>query len=253
MFIERVTSIANSLLSVGIDIGTTTTHLTFSQLFFSNRSSVNQAPKLSIDKKVVIFESEIALTPLNDDGNIDEAAVAALIKANYAEAQITAEAVQTGAVIITGESAMKRNAPAIIAAISDLAGDFVAESAGAGLESILAGRGSGCDKESLERNKTIANIDIGGGTSNIAVFSRGRLLQTACLNIGARFIKFAHNRNSNDKREIVKITSTAQNYLAAKNIKLEAGSKVSDETLKAIAEQLGTRPHRDDIGIFKTG
>jgi ethanolamine utilization protein EutA len=233
-------NVKDSLLSVGIDIGTTTTHLTISRLFFVNRSSVNQTPSLSIDTKVVVYESSIHMTPLNDVGQIDEQGVASIIASEYQKAKIKPEDIDTGAAIITGESAKRRNAKAVLSAITDLAGDFVCESAGAHLESVLAARGSGCDVASLEGNMTIANIDIGGGTCNIAVYSHGRLLETACIDIGGRFIEFSEDKQKSaaGTKTVKSVTSPALQFFDSIGYSFKKEDAVSIKELALLAEEL---------------
>jgi ethanolamine utilization protein EutA len=230
-------NVNDSLLSVGIDIGTTTTHLTISRLFFINQSAVNQTPSLSIHKKVVVYESDIQMTPLNEAGQIDEKGVASIIAGEYAKARIDSSEIDTGAAIITGESAKRRNAKAVLSEIAGLAGDFVCESAGAHLESVLAARGAGCDVASLNNNMTIANIDIGGGTCNIAVFSCGQLLETACINIGGRFLEFYENK-SNETKTIKSMTRSALNYFQSIDCGLKSNDKVEIKDLTQLADSL---------------
>jgi ethanolamine utilization protein EutA len=180
----------NSLTSVGIDIGTTSTHLVFSKLTLANEAGASQIPKLAIREREILFQSNIHLTPLNDDGTINGAGVAKLLRDEYEKSGFTPDDINCGAVIITGETALLRNAEQVLQEISSLAGDFVAASAGPDLESALAGRGSGARQHSLENHNTICNIDIGGGTTNIAVFRNGELIETACLRIGGRCFRF---------------------------------------------------------------
>ncbi len=181
---------ANSLVSVGIDIGTTTTHLTLSRLLLQNEAGPTQVPRISVLERQIIYQSEIYRTPIDADGCINAAAVAALIKKEYARAEFSSLDVKTGAVIITGETARTRNAREVAEAISECAGEFVVASAGAELECLLAGRGAAAEIDSKIQGKTICNIDIGGGTTNIAVFSEGNLIDSACLGLGGRCIQF---------------------------------------------------------------
>lgn len=188
---ESVTSNGNSLTSVGIDIGTTSCHLVFSRLNLHNEASATQIPRLVISSREIVYESPIFLTPLKSDGSIDGAKVAELMRIEYSHAGITPDDINCGAVIITGETARLRNAEQVLHEISCLAGDFVAASAGPELESILSGRGSGALQYSKDSGKTVCNIDIGGGTTNIAVFKNGELIETSCLRIGGRCFQFS--------------------------------------------------------------
>ncbi|MCC5912245.1 MAG: ethanolamine ammonia-lyase reactivating factor EutA [Clostridiaceae bacterium] len=182
-----------NILSVGIDIGTSTTQLVFSKFTIENTASVIAIPKIQIIDKEVIYRSNIHFTPLLSETKINGDAVREIIESEYKKAAISFEKVDTGAVIITGETARKENANEILNTLSGMAGDFVVATAGPDLESIIAGKGAGAEKISKEKNATVANLDIGGGTTNIAVFRNGEVIDTACLDIGGRLIKFEGN------------------------------------------------------------
>ena len=182
---------AKPILSVGIDVGTTTTHLTVSRLHLQNISRLSQPSRLVIGRREIVYQGDVHCTPLTVDNCIDVPAVAAILLNEYCAAGITAADISTGAVIVTGESAQKRNAAQLSEDLSQLAGSFVVASAGPNLESILAARGSGAAAASQETGKTIGNIDIGGGTTNIAVYTSGVLAATGCLSIGGRFLQLS--------------------------------------------------------------
>ncbi len=122
------------ILSVGIDIGTTTTQLVFSRLTLENTASLVTVPRIEIIAKEVVFRSTIHFTPLKSQHEIDEQRVRELIEREYQSAGITPEQVQTGAIIITGEAARKQNAESVLRALSGLAGEFVVATAGRTLE-----------------------------------------------------------------------------------------------------------------------
>lgn len=50
-----------------------------------------------------------------------------------------------------------------------------------------------CYTCSDEKNTSIVNFDIGGGTTNIVIFNRGQVEDTTCLDIGGRLIKLDEN------------------------------------------------------------
>ncbi len=178
-----------TIKSVGIDIGTSTTQLIFSRLTIENLASSYTVPRISIVNKEVIYRSNIYFTPLRSQLEIDVEAVRKLIQEEYKNAGMTPDMLQTGAVIITGETARKQNANQVLEMLSDMAGDFVVATAGPDLESVLSGKGAGADKISDEERICVANVDIGGGTSNIAAFYKGQVVGTSCLDIGGRLIK----------------------------------------------------------------
>lgn len=180
----------NAMLSVGIDIGTTTTQLVFSRLTVRNEAAAFQVPHYAISEKEVLYRSAIHFTPLISDTVIDAEGVRRIVDREYAAAGVRKEEIQTGAVIITGETARKENAREVLTALSGYAGDFVVATAGPALESVLAGKGAGSQTVSQERQCAVLNLDIGGGTTNLALFDRGRLHGTGCLNVGGRLMKF---------------------------------------------------------------
>ena len=184
------------ILSVGIDIGTSTTQLIFSRLTIENQASSYTVPRINIVDKEVIYRSRIYFTPLRSPTEIDAEAVKKIVRSEYRAAGITPEELKTGAVIITGETARKENANEVLSALSDLAGDFVVATAGPDLESVLSGRGAGADVLSKEKHTTVANLDIGGGTTNIALYEKGTLRGTCCLDVGGRLIEVADGRIS---------------------------------------------------------
>ena len=178
-----------TLKSVGIDIGTSTTQLVVSTLTLEDRAGPFSVPRVAIVGREVVYRSQIHFTPLRSDTVIDAAGVRDIVAEEYRRAGLRREEVQTGAVIITGETARKENAREVLAALSDFSGDFVVATAGPDLESILAARGAGADQLSRARHCRLLHVDIGGGTSNLALFQDGELQDTDCLDIGGRLLK----------------------------------------------------------------
>jgi len=222
-----------SITSVGIDIGTTTTQLIISRLTIENTASGTSVPRMEITGKEVIHRSEIYFTPLLDHQLVNSVAIADLVKKEYAAAGLTAGEIDTGAVIITGETAKKENAKAILDALAGLAGDFVVATAGANLESVYAGKGSGAAAFSAERHKAIANVDVGGGTSNYAVFVEGRAVATACLNVGGHLIEFEPRGD-----RITYIAEPARQVLQACGLNWQPGDRVSLADLRRVVEAM---------------
>jgi len=177
------------LLSVGIDLGTTTTQVIFSRLKMKNTAAATSIPRLQIVDKEIIHRGDIHFTPLLSRSIIDAESIRKLVEGEYVRAGFSPKDLSAGAVIITGETARKENSEAVLRILSDLAGDFVVATAGSDLESIIAGRGAGTDLLSRERpGRPLANLDIGGGTTNVAVFIDGQPEDTTCLDIGGRQI-----------------------------------------------------------------
>ena len=184
---------SESLLSVGLDVGTTSTQLVVSRLTVENRASSFAVPDMDITERNVLYKSPVYFTPLLDERHVDGAGIREIVQAEYQKAGIRREDVDTGAIIITGETSRKENARAVLDALSDYAGDFVVATAGPDLESVLAAKGAGAVELSRTTGKPVLHMDIGGGTSNLALIEDGKITRTGCLNVGGRLIKFREN------------------------------------------------------------
>ena len=184
------------LLSVGIDIGTSTTQCVFSRLTLSNTASSFSVPRIRITEKTILYRAPTRLTPLSSPDTIDAGTLEAMIREDYEAAGIVPEQIRLGAVIITGETARKANARAVTEALSELAGEFVVATAGPALESVLAGRGSGAAELSEKRGRRVLNLDIGGGTTNMCLFAGGNPVCDGCLDLGGRLLRFEEDGNT---------------------------------------------------------
>ena len=218
---------AERLLSVGLDVGTTSTQIIVSQLSIENKASSFAVPEMEIGERKILYQSPVHFTPLLDESHVNGEKIRALVEAEYAAAGITRADVDTGAVIITGETSRKENARAVLAALSDFAGDFVVATAGPDLESVLAARGAGAVEWSEMTEKRMLHMDIGGGTSNLAWIEAGKIQATGCLNVGGRLIKFDENRR-------VTYVSSVISELC----KLKPGDPVTEMDLQPVAELL---------------
>lgn len=188
--LKRYDAQKENILSAGIDIGTSTTKIVISRFSLMNMAGGTHMPRIEIIDKEVLYRSPIYRTPLISAAEIDIQSVERLVRKEYKSAGIEPNDIKTGAVIITGETATKQNAEEMVHYLSDHAGDFLVATAGPDLEGIIAAKGSGAYEHSKMTGKTIANIDIGGGTANVAVFRSGKLCGTCTLHIGGRLVEF---------------------------------------------------------------
>lgn len=177
------------LVSIGLDVGTTTTQLIVSELQVENKGNAFSVPEMVIGARKILYESPVMFTPLRGD-LVDGEAISRWVEAQYAAAGITKDMVDTGAVIITGETSRKENAREVLNALSGFAGEFVVATAGPDLESILSAKGAGAVDYAAKTGKTVLHMDIGGGTSNLSFIKDGKILRTGCLNVGGRLVKF---------------------------------------------------------------
>lgn len=180
---------SEKLCSVGLDVGTTSTQMVVSELTVENRASNFAVPDMQIADRRILYRSPVHFTPLLDESHMDGAALRAIVEEEYRRAGLSRESVDTGAIIITGETSRKENARVVLDALSDLAGDFVVATAGPDLESVLAAKGAGAVDYSEQTGRTVLHMDIGGGTANLCLIRQGRIESTGCLNVGGRLIK----------------------------------------------------------------
>ena len=179
-----------SLRSLGLDVGTTTTQLVLSQLKIQNQAGSFAVPQMAITERKILYRSPVYFTPLKGENLVDGAAIRKIVAQEYEKAGIRRENLDTGAVIITGETSRKENAREVLENLSEFAGDFVVAAAGPNLESVLAAKGAGAVEFSQRTGKTVLHMDIGGGTSNLALIKSGSITVTGCLNVGGRLLKF---------------------------------------------------------------
>ena len=183
---------SRALLSVGVDVGTTTTQVIFSRLNLQDVSRAGQIPRINITDRKVIYQSPIVFTPLVDADTIDADKLNQIVRGEYLNAGVDPSQVETGAVIITGETAKKKNADEILRALSGLAGEFVVSVAGPNVESLIAGKGAGAAEYSQTNYAIVTNVDIGGGSANSATFRAGELIGAAAMNYGGRILEIDH-------------------------------------------------------------
>lgn len=215
------------LLSVGLDVGTTSSQMILSELTVENQAGAFSVPQLEIAQRKILYRGDVHFTPLLGGDRVDAAALRKLIEEDYRKAGIRREDVDTGAIIITGETSRKENARAVLAEMSGFAGDFVVATAGPHLESVLAAKGAGAVEYSQRSGKQVLHMDIGGGTSNLALIEDGKIVRTGCLNVGGRLLKF-------DETGIVTYVSPVLEGICS----LKTGEKAEAEQVAAVAETL---------------
>ena len=221
-----------AILSVGIDVGTSTTQVVFSKLQMDNAGGYFSVPRVAIVDKEVVYKSEVYMTPLETDVLIDTDALRDIVAAEFRKAGYRPEDTDSGAVIITGESARKENSDAVLKSLSDFAGDFVVSAAGPDMESLIAGKGSGAWQYSMDHHCRVANLDIGGGTTNVVLFEDGETLARGCLDIGGRLICM------NPQGIITKVSPAAAVMAQAAGVSVSVGDRCDELKLTAVTRQM---------------
>jgi ethanolamine utilization protein EutA len=219
------------LVSVGIDIGSSTSHLIFSRLEL-RRLGQNLSSRYVVVSREIIYRSPILLTPYTTDYSIDAERLGAFAQEAYEAADFTPDQIDTGAIILTGEAVKRRNARAIGDLFASESGKFVCASAGHNLEAIMAAHGSGAALLSRDSGQVVLNVDVGGGTSKLAVIRRGEILETAATNVGGRLIALG------ERGEVVRIEPAARRVAEAIGVPLELNAVLSEPDRVRIAEAL---------------
>ena len=180
---------SEKLISLGLDVGTTSTQMVLSELLIENLAGTFAVPEMEIRERKILYKSPVYFTPLIRGELVDGEKIREIVDKEYEKAGVSKGQVDTGAIIITGETSRKENARSVLDALAQYAGDFVVATAGPDLESVLAAKGAGAVDDSARTGKRVLHMDIGGGTSNLALIENGKITATTCLNVGGRLLK----------------------------------------------------------------
>lgn len=219
---------------MGIDIGTTTSHLVFSKLVLKEDPS-SRTKKFHVAVREIIYRGRIFFTPLKEGNNeIDTDRLLPILLGEYERAGFDVSDVDTGAVIITGESARKENAEKIVEYLARESGRFVAAAAGPNFESIISAHGAGAVEYSRKNSCKLIHCDVGGGTSKISVIDKGVIKALACINVGGRLIAFG------EKDNIVRLEPAGREVLDQLGLDLDRGDVVTPDQKDVVSELLAS-------------
>ncbi|OGQ83064.1 MAG: recombinase [Deltaproteobacteria bacterium RIFCSPLOWO2_12_FULL_60_19] len=209
-----------TLRSVGIDIGSSTSHLVFSHLTL-RREGASHSGRFRVTGREVLYRSKIMLTPYLSGTLIDTEKVKDFIHLAYREAGFTPDDIDTGAVVITGEALKKENARPIVEFFAKDSGKFICASAGPNHEALLAAYGSGAVDLSKREKTAVLNVDMGGGTTKFSLIQDGIVAQTASINIGARLIAF------DDSDVVTRVEDAGRDIMRQLGYSVALGQKVT--------------------------
>jgi ethanolamine utilization protein EutA len=187
------------LRTVGIDIGSTTSHAMFARLRLQ-RLAASLSSRYVVVEREVLHRSPIVLTPYSGGNTIDASALKAHVSSWYASAGLARDDVDTGAVILTGAALDRENARELADLFAGESGKFVCATAGHALEATLAAHGSGSVARSRRDHETILHVDVGGGTTKLARIEGGAIVATSAIAVGAR--SRSAGRDPDERRRI---------------------------------------------------
>jgi ethanolamine utilization protein EutA len=212
------------LISVGIDVGSSTSHMVISRIVLERTTT-----RYIVAERTILHESDILLTPYTDDLTIDDVTLGAFIHEQYKKANVTPDQIDTGALILTGLAVRRRNARAIADLFAEQAGKFVSVSAGDGLESMLAAFGSGAVLRARRQGSRLLHLDIGGGTTKIAICEEGEVKSVTAIDVGARIICL------DSEGKVARIEAAGERFAKELDIELTVGQKPAPDALEKIA------------------
>jgi ethanolamine utilization protein EutA len=215
------------LVSVGIDIGSAGTQVIFSRVQL-RRLAEDLTSRYFVVQRETLYQSPVALTPYVSEARIDDKAVGGIIDGAYESAGLHPDNIDTGAVILTGEALRRENAKAIADVLAEVGGEFVCATAGHHMESMLAAYGSGAAKASHDRGIPILNIDIGGGTTKLALVEHGTVVHTAALHIGGRLAVF------DQEGRLTRLDPAGQRLATLAGVDWRLGAKVTEEQIDRV-------------------
>lgn len=219
-----------ALTSVGIDIGSSGTQVIFSTIHLQRKSDSHASRYVIVDRKTA-HESPIHFTPFAGETEIDAEALGRIIDEAYQGADIHPSDIDTGVVILTGEALRRENSEAIAGIVADRGGEFLTATAGNHMEAMLAAYGSGAARLSHDRDCRILNVDIGGGTTKLALADGGEVVWTAALHAGGRLI-------AAEDGKVARIEPTGRHFAEAAGVSLERGGAVDAEAMRSVARPI---------------
>lgn len=175
------------LSTVGIDIGSSSTQVVFSQVHLERQGEALSS-RYVVVKRRLIYQSPIFFTPYTDGNQIDPGALGACIDQAYNEADLRPYDIDIGVVLLTGEALRRDNSEQIAHLIAHKGGEFLSASAGHHMESVLAAHGSGAVAHSGTQGQRVLNVDIGGGTTKLALIDSGQVTSSAAFHVGGRLL-----------------------------------------------------------------
>jgi ethanolamine utilization protein EutA (predicted chaperonin) len=215
-----------SLMTVGIDIGSSGTQVIFSRVNL-RRLAEDLTSRYYVVSRETLFQSPVALTPYQSEERIDDARLGAIIDDAYEAAGLTPDRIDTGVVILTGEALRRENAQGIAKILSEQGGEFVTATAGHHMEAMLAAYGSGAARVSSDEGKRILNIDIGGGTTKLALVENGKVIATAAVHIGGRLQVVEDGK-------IVRLDPAGKHHAKRAGFSWNKGDAVADADLEKV-------------------
>lgn len=171
---------------IGLDFGTTTTSAVVAAANLARNVATNRVEFSDFRET---FRSDLVWTPFLGD-RLDLGRLRTLLDNWLETAALSGHPIFGGGALLTGLAAQTSNASGLVELVRERLGEaLVARADDPRFESWLAFMGS-CGALSTAAPRTpILNLDIGGGTTNLALGLRGEVLATGSMFVGARHVR----------------------------------------------------------------
>jgi ethanolamine utilization protein EutA len=207
---------------VGLDFGTTTSSAVVAIAVLERNAVTGRTDLHDVRER---FRSDMVFTPYDGD-RIDLPQAEAYLD----EWLAGVGDVFGGGALLTGLTAQRENAGGLVALIRRRLGDaLIATADDPCLESWLAFLGNCAELSRSHPDRAILNLDIGGGTTNLALGQDGQVRRTGCLFIGARHVQVAVGTYG-----VTRLSSYAQAVLAHLGIHKGIGDTLTEAEVTAL-------------------
>jgi ethanolamine utilization protein EutA len=212
---------------VGLDFGTTTSRCVAAKARLS-QNVISGRHEFSDVREV--FRSPIELTPFTPAG-LDEVRLEQLLD-EWLAAAARDEPIFGGGALVTGLAAQQPNSAALVELVRSRVSDVLVATAGDPcLEAWLAFQANAGPLSRAQPDRWVINLDIGGGTTNVAVGKGGEVSRTGSLFVGARHVEFVPGTYC-----IVRLSDYARSLLQELAIAARPGDSLSEQDVRRILD-----------------
>ena len=215
------------VLSVGVDIGSSTSHLVFSRIVLERLDS-----RYVVTQRETFYQSDILLTPYSSEDDDRRRRAGRVLREAIRRAMVDPDEIDAGALILTGVAVRRSNARKIGELFARQAGKLVAVSAGDNLETVMAAFGSGAVARSIRDGTPVMNVDVGGGTSKIAVCADGAVIAITAVDVGARLVC------TDAAGRITRLEEAGRRFGADLGLDLEIGAMLVPDDAQRLAARM---------------
>jgi ethanolamine utilization protein EutA len=171
---------------IGLDFGSTTSRAEAAAARLVRDAATG---RIELGEIEITYRSPVVLTPFIDT-EIDLVRVQQYLDRWLIDAALDPRRLIGGGTLITGLAARSPNAPALAALLRQrLGSSILATAADPCLEAWVAFMASCAELSRQHPEYSFLNLDIGGGSTNLALGHHGSVAQTGALRVGARHIQ----------------------------------------------------------------